>query len=363
MLSTIEPYKGVGETVSGTRTFDRLEIRERVIDTGARTLAIDEIASISVGADDHWPAKLVLLGLGVVAGVAAFVYPLLAVLSLVLIVSAVFVRATQTLSIVTSDGTKTLFSSAHRAELDEVHAFLSEKINTGDVAAIETFIFAPGTMKQPIAQPDEVSAVPPVAGSATAGSEAMTPPASPQQAPYSQPSVAPPTNSPSAQPSPPQATMQTVEAGSIMDAGVNTAQPDEDAVAYARAPHIVSPSQPSVNSARAPSGGGLLHRVIRPAPTTNDATPPKLPGYHYDYSAVLSQVTELNRFYVQTPDTQHIEERLSEMEVLMRSGTPNEEGRERIRVLSGELSTILQVYPTMVQLFDNISSLTQQRAA
>lgn len=78
---------------------------------------------------------------------------------------------------------------------------------------------------------------------------------------------------------------------------------------------------------------------------------------YIDYSGVLPQIEQMHRFYARDPNAAHVAERLSEMEVLMRSGTPTEPGRSRIRVLATDLSTILQGYPPLVQFFHDIVRL------
>ncbi|MGH1417339.1 MAG: hypothetical protein ACRBCJ_00605 [Hyphomicrobiaceae bacterium] len=375
----IEPYKGIGETVSGRRSFERLDIHERVVSTGPRTIPIDEIASLSVGVDDHWPTKMILLASGVLVGLGAFVYPLLAILSLVLIVSAVFVRSTQSLVIVTSDGTKTFFTSPHRDLLDEAHAYLSEKINAGDVVETESFDFAPLVKSQAVAtEPPNDQPVENGGGVVASGFEPMTAPVAQAQRPMVNPARSepppitehPPVVGPSAgaapNAGPPPIQTPAQQQPPSMQFEMNQGGKSSALPATEPASVATPPPQPAN---RTPSGGGLLHTVTGPQPVdTRDEVPVSVKptavtGHHVDYSSVLIQVTDLNRFYAKTPDTKHIEERLSEMEVLMRSGTPNPEGQERIRVLCDELSTILQVYPTMVQLFDTIIGLTQQRAA
>jgi hypothetical protein len=78
---------------------------------------------------------------------------------------------------------------------------------------------------------------------------------------------------------------------------------------------------------------------------------------YIDYSGVLPQIEQMHRFYARDPNAAHVAERLSEMEVLMRSGTPTEPGRSRIRALATDLSTILQGYPPLVQFFHDIVRL------
>jgi hypothetical protein len=65
----------------------------------------------------------------------------------------------------------------------------------------------------------------------------------------------------------------------------------------------------------------------------------------------------MHRFYARQPNTQHLEQRLSELELLMRAGTPTNAQKTRLRELSNDMSQILQAYPQAVELFDHIGSL------
>jgi hypothetical protein len=76
-----------------------------------------------------------------------------------------------------------------------------------------------------------------------------------------------------------------------------------------------------------------------------------------DYTPVLSAIVEMHRFYARQPGTQHLEQRLSELELLMRAGTPTAAQKARLRELSGDMSQILQAYPQAVELFDHIGGL------
>ncbi len=80
-------------------------------------------------------------------------------------------------------------------------------------------------------------------------------------------------------------------------------------------------------------------------------------SYHVDYSQALPEVENLQRFYAQHKDTEELAGRLSELEHLMRSGTPTPQGRGRLRQLASDLSSILQAYPPVVQLFQHIAHL------
>ena len=78
---------------------------------------------------------------------------------------------------------------------------------------------------------------------------------------------------------------------------------------------------------------------------------------HVDYSQVLPQIVDMQRFYAQRQDTQDIAERLNELEYLMRSGTPTAGSRSRLNHLAGELGSILGAYPGVVQIFQQAARL------
>ena len=76
-----------------------------------------------------------------------------------------------------------------------------------------------------------------------------------------------------------------------------------------------------------------------------------------DYSNVLPQIEQRRQFYAQQPQSNHLEQRLTELEALMRSGSPSPQGKSRVRELASDLGSILHAYPTMVQLFYHIRQL------
>jgi hypothetical protein len=79
--------------------------------------------------------------------------------------------------------------------------------------------------------------------------------------------------------------------------------------------------------------------------------------FHIDYSQVLPQIADMQRFYAQRSDTQDIADRLSEIEHLMRSGTPTPTSRSRLSQLLGDLTAILGAYPGVVQVFQHAARL------
>jgi hypothetical protein len=80
-------------------------------------------------------------------------------------------------------------------------------------------------------------------------------------------------------------------------------------------------------------------------------------GFHADYSQVLPNIVDMHRFNAGRPDTQDIADRLSELEHLMRSGTPTPASRSRLSQLLGDLSSILGAYPGVVQIFQQAATI------
>lgn len=78
---------------------------------------------------------------------------------------------------------------------------------------------------------------------------------------------------------------------------------------------------------------------------------------YVDFSAMLPAVVEMQRFYARQPNAQHLEHRLSELELLMRSGAQTGGQKTRVRELTNELGQILQAYQPAVQIFQQISGM------
>lgn len=93
----------------------------------------------------------------------------------------------------------------------------------------------------------------------------------------------------------------------------------------------------------------------------NGGSPPASDSF-VDYTTVLSAIVEMHRFYARQANTQHLEQRLSELELLMRAGTPTPVQKARLHELSNDMSQILQAYPQAVELFDHIGSLVRGAA-
>lgn len=80
-------------------------------------------------------------------------------------------------------------------------------------------------------------------------------------------------------------------------------------------------------------------------------------NHYVDFTAFLPPVVDMHRFYARQQNTEHLEQRLHELELLMRSGAPGVHQKARIRELSADLSQILQAYPPVVQIFQNIAHI------
>lgn len=148
MISNLQSLLSTADSVGGTRTFGRLNIRERVLDTGERTIAVANISTVSLAKLDKKRARIVfgilaaLCAIGGVVSLSGDVAWALMLLALAGLFGWLAYRSRDiiTLSLGTNDGAQTLFSSTDEAFLAEVKRFLTDKINTGDLRAA-TFVF------------------------------------------------------------------------------------------------------------------------------------------------------------------------------------------------------------------------------
>ncbi len=270
---------------------DRLTIRERIVESGDWTIAVPAIATLSVLAERpgslHRGALLTASAVSAVAGLTNYalsaVTPALPILIAALAVTAICALLSvrgkpqrYVLALTTSDGSRCTVASDSIAELNEIRAFLAEKINRQDCSAIRVFQLQSG-------------------GTPEARTLAMN------------------------------------EALSVL------ADRGETAVAKLGVSEGASAAQ------------AVLH-----------VTTPAREGGSTDYASVLGQITDLHRFYEQHPQAGHIRERLSEMELLMRSGTPSLAQRTRVRELALDLTNIMSAYPHMTQLFNQVTSLASR---
>lgn len=313
----------IKESAAATKTFASLRIDRRVLSTPTRTIAISNIATVSTGTHvTHRPVAVywlltllfVLMALGSMR--PDFTWgPLTPTGGTVLLgfLAVVFAGLalrpddkTHYLLISSNDGVLSRFSAPDRSMLEEVRTILTDKINRGDEGMTFNITFDRGHIE--------------TLGSA--GQPAALPPPSQDQIP---PHVSQPGRAGMADRAPQSAVNRLRQ------------NPAEQTVPSSR-PHNRQSTMPtSLNGAAA----------VKSAP----------PESFVDYSGVLPAIVEMHRFYARQSGTQHLEQRLSELELLMRAGTPTTSQKTRLRELSGEMSQILGAYPQAVELFDHISSL------
>jgi hypothetical protein len=306
-------------------TFDALRIEGRVLTTASRTIPIANIANISVGT--HTTPKPVVLYWGLAALFLVMTFGSMrpdlsfgpiaptgasVVLGFIMLVFAGLALKpedkTRYLLISSNDGVLSRFAAPDDAILNEVRGILTEKINRGDSSLAFSVNFEEGQIENLAAN--------------TAGTAAIR---GPNGASHSQNSGGAPTN---------------------------------DRV-------VTQPGAPRPR----PPGGEAAYGGHRPPPRGQQSLPSPMNGgsppasdSFVDYTTVLSAIVEMHRFYARQANTQHLEQRLSELELLMRAGTPTPVQKARLHELSNDMSQILQAYPQAVELFDHIGSLVRSAA-
>jgi hypothetical protein len=318
----------IRESAAATKTFGSLRIDRRVLSTPTRTIAIANIATVSTGTHvAHRPTAIywlltllfVLMALGsmrpdftwgplaptggtVVLGFLAVVFAGLALRP---------DDKTHYLLILSADGVLSRFTAPDRSILEEVRTILTDKINRADETMVFNVNFDRGHIEQ-------------LGGNSGQGQPASLPPPDHGTQPH-------PTQS---------------------------GRPSNIGVPPERGPQTGG-NRPRQNPAE---NTGPPSRPLRTQPTLsaslNGAAAPNAVAENFvDYSGVLPAIVEMHRFYARQAGTQHLEQRLSELELLMRAGTPTVSQKTRLQELSGEMSQILGAYPQAVELFDHINSL------
>jgi hypothetical protein len=316
----------IRESAAATKTFGSLRIDRRVLATPTRTIAIANIATVSTGTHvAHRPTAIywlvtllfVLMALGsmrpdftwgpltptggtVVLGFLAVVFAALALRP---------DDKTHYLLISSTDGVLSRFTAPDRSILEEVRTILTDKINRADESMTFNVSFDRGhieNLQTASAQPAAIAAP-----SSDHSPQNAGPPSRPMNA------------NPSAERGPPTA----------------GGRPRQNPAEHTGPPRPSRP-QPTLS-----------------VPANGASAPAAAPENFIDYTGVLPAIVEMHRFYARQTGTQHLEQRLSEMELLMRAGTPTVSQKTRLRELSSEMSQILGAYPQAVELFDHIGGL------
>jgi len=317
------------ESAAATKTFDALRIEGRVLTTPSRTIPIANISTVSVGT--HVAPKPTILYWGLAALFLVMTFgsmrpdlsfgPLAptgasVVLGFITLAFAVLALRpqdkTRYLLISSNDGVLSRFAARDDAILNEVRGILTEKINRGDDSIALSINFESGQIEN-----------------LAAGKTNLPAQRGPNGTSHGQAAVAPPAERISTQHEVPR-----------------TRPPAADAPRGAQRQIRAQPALPSPTNGASPVNGGSPLNGASSAASS-----------FVDYSTVLSAIVEMHRFYARQPNTQHLEQRLSELELLMRAGTPTNTQKARLRELSNDMSQILQAYPQAVELFDHIGSM------
>lgn len=317
----------IRESAAATKTFGSLRIDRRVLSTPTRTIAIANIATVSTGTHvAHRPTAIywlltllfVLMALGsmrpdftwgplspnggtVLLGFLAVVFAALALRP---------DDKTHYLLISSTDGVLSRFSAPDRTILEEVRTILTDKINRGDESMTFNVNFDRGHIEN--------------LGGAM---------------------------QPAALPAPDHTSQHAGPSGRPANVGASDRSPQTAGGRPRQNPaeNTVPPSRQHPQQRMQPTLSGAMNGAASPSAAPTES--------FVDYSGVLPAIVEMHRFYARQSGTQHLEQRLSELELLMRAGTPTISQKTRLRELSGEMSQILGAYPQAVELFDHINSL------
>ncbi len=310
-----------GEGAAATQTFGALTIDKRVLRTPSRTISIRNIATISVGTHVQprsavWAVLAVLAALVAIAAFSVtspYSQSPQAVGTIAVIVAIIFVvfhlqpqDKTHYLLISTSDGVLSRFTGPRRETLDEVRDILTQKINADDETSTFTINFENGTIENlNVREAGSIHHATHVSGTGhtVAGNGATA--------------VSGQGN-----------TVQTANGGNGRVATADTV--------------TVANRSPGAQLGNGHQQNGAAHVSSE---------------QYVDFSQFLPAVVEMHRFYARQPNAEHLEQRLHELELLMRAGAPGGHQKSRVRELTGEVSQILQAYPSAVQIFQNIAGL------
>ncbi len=315
----------ITESAAATKTFGSLRIDRRVLSTPTRTIAIANISTVSVGTHVvHRPTAIywAIAGLCVLMALGSmrpdFTWGPLAPNGATVVLgflAAVFAGLalrpddkTHYLLISSNDGILSRFTAPDRSVLEEVRSILTEKINRNDESMMFSVNFERG-------QIDNL----PHANSGNGSTSHLQTAGHPAQHP--------------------------AQHG---NGGAPAERTSQSTVPRSRPGPPEAASQPSRQQRAQPSLGSALNGAVASNPAAEAFV---------DYSGVLPAIVEMHRFYARQAGTQHLEQRLSELELLMRAGTPTSSQKGRLRELSGEMSQILGAYPQAVELFEHISGL------
>lgn len=318
------------ENAKRRATFDVLGIGPHVLTTPSRTIALPSIATVTVGTDPNPRPRVALAIAGivlVVATMAAASSPegfgegplawalLFALGAIAALAAAVLPGDRKTyLMVTTTDGLITRFHGQDVSVLEQVREILTAKLDGGQPGLTCTVNFKTGAL-----EPFRQAGTSPVDGAASATQSA---PGSAHS--YDKRATNP---TPAAQP-----------AQSPTTSGRGAGQPPQSGRGAGASP-------------QASSGTGYTNGQGNGY--ANGQMPAVLPTI--DFFDLLPSIVEMHRFYARDPNAAHVERRLSELELLMRSGAQTQGQRTRIVELAQDLAHYLQGYPPAVRVFQDIA--------
>ena len=218
---------------------------------------------------------------------------------------------THYLLISTSDGVLSRFTGPKRETLNEVRDILTAKINGADEASTFNINFEKGTIENlNVASAGTVSHATHVSGTHVSGTGHTV-------ATNGATAVCGQHN-----------TVQTANGANGRAATTET--------------HHTATRSPGAQLGASHTQNGATHSVSEQA---------------VDFSNFLPAIVDMHRFYARQPNVEYLEQRLSELELLMRAGAAGTHQKSRIRELTGDLCQILQAYPPAVQIFQHIGAL------
>ncbi len=294
---------------AGTQTSPVLHVGPRVLTTPSRTIAIANISTMSVGTHVERHPRVLLATAAVIFAAMAFGAtqlglvavgqwnPLSVALGVISVGLAAYALKPQDkghyLLISCADGMMTQFKGRDRAMLDDVRRLIADKIDKRDETVVFDVNFETGQIGK------EAGLVP----RGEAQSEAGTAP-------------------------------NSRTGGRLRNA----------IMAHARAGAI---------------DGGIAGRSVEAQGQwmpQNGAGQGRSDVY-IDFNALLPAVVEMHRFYARQPNAEHVEQRLSELELLMRAGAQTQAQKARVQTLTLDLAHILKAYEPAVKILNQISGL------
>lgn len=334
MTGSAGQSKDSGESAAKTQTFGELAIDDLVIRTPRSTISIPNIARVEIWwepksrstSQPHVPDVFTYLKVGAPLAIGLLIHLVnnvetsraVAMYLIALLASTIvwmFVSQASTksepykmhwLSISTSDGVRTSFASEDVNFVERAWYVLTERMNAKGHAAPININFEKGTIENlNVASAGSVSSATHISGTghtvATNGATAVA------------------------------GNGHTVQTANGANGRVGTI---ETTTNVTRSPGA------QVGNGHSQNGAAHANHEIA-----------------IDFSHYLPAVVDMHRFYSRQPDAQHLEQRLHELELLMRAGAAGQHQKSRIRELSGELSHILQAYPAVTQIFQHIAGL------